>query len=317
MREEYLFEYWKNNQRRLQLGVIRGMSCRYLWHEELELMLSLSGEIEYFAGEKRYHLRKGDMLLFNRNCGHSIISRGSGNRTISLKLSPQVLEDWGVRASMSRPCFCVTQEPVCRDGDLRLVRKMVAGIYFYLKEEDRIFDKAAETLAVLIFVSVLHRYGMVEELDGEEGKSSGRNERMEAIGQYIMEHLTEPVTLKEVAEAAGYNKTYLSGQFKQWTGFHLSDYLKQMRIQKAIGLLEDQRYTLTEIALNCGFSDYHTFSACMAQYCGSRQAWQSCLQACERQGQKGQGNVIWFFCGHGEGARHRQGGCRGAVRIFS
>lgn len=88
MKEEYHFEYRKNDRRRLQFSVIRGMSCRYLWHEELELMLPLSGELEYFAGEKHYHLKKGDILFFNENCGHSIISRGSGNRTISLKLHP-------------------------------------------------------------------------------------------------------------------------------------------------------------------------------------------------------------------------------------
>lgn len=43
-----------------------------------------------------------------------------------------------------------------------------------------------------------------------------------------------------------------------------------MRIQKAIGMLEGQRYTLTEIALECGFPDYHSFSVCMLQYCGRK-----------------------------------------------
>lgn len=270
MKGNYNFEYWKDDRKRLQLSVIKGSSYRYLWHEELELMVVLSGEIEYFAGEECYHLHRGDMLFFNQNCGHSIISRKSGNRTVSLKLHPQILREWGVYISMVRPCFCITSEAVCSEMDIQLLREQIAWVYFYLKEEDTVFHKSAETLATLIFVHILHRYGLLKRLSGNETKISDKNERMEVIDQYITEHLTEHITLKEVAEAAGYNKTYLSGQFKQWTGFSLSDYVKQIRIQKAIGLLEEQKVTLTEIAMKSGFSDYNTFSACMMQYCGRK-----------------------------------------------
>lgn len=270
MRENYNFEYWKDDQKRLQLSVIKGSSYRYLWHEELELMVILSGEIEYFAGGECYHLHKGDMLFFNQNCGHSIISRQSGNRTVSLKLRPQILQEWGVCISMVRPCFCITSEKVCSEVDIQLLREHIAWIYFYLKEESPIFNKSAETLTALIFIHILHRYGMLKKLAGNETKISNKNERMGVINHYITQHLTEPITLQDVAEAAGYNKTYLSSQFKQWTGFNLSDYVKQIRVQRAIGMLEEQKDTLTEIAMKSGFSDYNIFSACMLQYCGRK-----------------------------------------------
>lgn len=151
------------------MGVIRGMSCRYLWHEELELMLSLSGEIEYFAGEKCYHLRKGDMLLFNRNCGHSIISRGSGNRTISLKLSPQVLADWeegkssgrNERMEVSFACDYPTVLVFHRD---RLgVISRVTGI---------LAEEGINIAFMRVFRSLRHENAcMVIETDGEAGEA--------------------------------------------------------------------------------------------------------------------------------------------------
>ena len=94
--EKYDFKYETNGQTRIQLSVIKGSSYRYLWHEELELMAVLSGELEYFASQKSYHLKAGDMLFFPYNCGHSIISREAENRTLSLKLHPRVLTEWGV-----------------------------------------------------------------------------------------------------------------------------------------------------------------------------------------------------------------------------
>ena len=72
---------------------------------------------------------------------------------------------------------------------------------------------------------------------------------MPQIDAYIREHLTENISLTQLATHVGYNKTYLSGQFRQWFGFRLSDYVKQMRLQKAIPLLEEQKKTILEIAL--------------------------------------------------------------------
>ena len=77
--EKYDFKYETNGQTRIQLSVIKGSSYRYLWHEELELMAVLSGELEYFASQKSYHLKAGDMLFFPSNCGHSIISSGKSD----------------------------------------------------------------------------------------------------------------------------------------------------------------------------------------------------------------------------------------------
>jgi glyoxylate utilization-related uncharacterized protein len=65
--EKYDFKYETNGQTRIQLSVIKGSSYRYLWHEELELMAVLSGELEYFASQKSYHLKAGDMLFFPCN----------------------------------------------------------------------------------------------------------------------------------------------------------------------------------------------------------------------------------------------------------
>lgn len=290
MRENYNFEYRRDRQRRLQFSVICGSSYRYLWHTELEMMVVLSGELEYYAGGEHYPLHRGDILFFNQNCGHSIISTRADNRTVSLKLHPQVLQNLGVCAGMSRPCFCITAEQVYSELALRQLRGYVAGIYFYIRENGRFQNRLAEILAVLAFMDILQRYGLLHEYTENGTKSFEKSDRISVINNYIESHLAEPITLENIAEATGYNKTYLSGQFKQWTGFNLSNYVKQMRIQRAISLLESRRSSLTDIALESGFSDYNTFSSCMLQYCGRKpQEYRNSIR------QNGAGNVQRHF----------------------
>lgn len=265
--EKYDFKYEAGGQTRVQFSVIKGSSYRYLWHEELELMAVLSGELEYFAGQKPYHLHAGDMLFFPSNCGHSIISREAENRTVSLKLHPRVLTEWGVYATSETQAVYIPAE---NSDCLTRYREWLADIYACFRKQTSVRYKMAESLACLLFVDLLERNGRLETERAAEMGGGNRNQYMDRIDAYIREHLTENISLSSLAAYAGYNKTYLSGQFRQWFGFRLSDYVKQIRLQKAIPLLEEQNKTILEIALACGFSDPNAFSECMMQYCGRK-----------------------------------------------
>ena len=236
--EKYDFKYETNGQTRIQLSVIKGSSYRYLWHEELELMAVLSGELEYFASQKSYHLKAGDMLFFPSNCGHSIISREAENRTLSLKLHPRVLTEWGVYGTSETQAIYIPAET---SDCLMRYREWIVDIYECFKKQTPVRYKMAESLACLLFVDLLERHGRLETEKAADVGGGNRNQYMPQIDAYIREHLTDNISLTQLAAHVGYNKTYLSGQFRQWFGFRLSDYVKQMRLQKAIPLLEEQK----------------------------------------------------------------------------
>lgn len=272
MSEEYNFEFQKDSILRFQESVIVGFSYRYLWHTELELMLVMSGNLVYFAGGEHYHLHQGDILFFNEGCGHSIISNEAENMTLSLKLHPQVLREWGVRSSLRKQSACLTQKNTCSPKQLRRIRQGIAGIHSYLMEQNTISVRAAEMMAVLVFAEVLRSAGLLEEMrefhaDSDQQKADGR---LDGTFDYLAEHLTERISLQEAASQAGYNRTYFSGLFRKQTGLSLTEYMNRMRVQKAIGYLEEGEDTLTDIAHKSGFPDYNTFSSCMLRYCGRK-----------------------------------------------
>ncbi len=77
---------------------------------------------------------------------------------------------------------------------------------------------------------------------------------------FIHEHSGETIGREDVARYAGVSEGYLSRCFTQETGCSLIHYITRYRIQQAKQLLSNGDLSITEIALEVGFSDSNYFS---------------------------------------------------------
>jgi signal transduction histidine kinase/DNA-binding LacI/PurR family transcriptional regulator/DNA-binding response OmpR family regulator len=76
---------------------------------------------------------------------------------------------------------------------------------------------------------------------------------------YIHEHYAEPTSRSELANHLGVSENYLTRCFHQEMGITPVTYLNRFRIQQARTLLERGRASITEVALDVGFSDSNYF----------------------------------------------------------
>ncbi|MGA2490272.1 MAG: response regulator, partial [Anaerolineales bacterium] len=77
---------------------------------------------------------------------------------------------------------------------------------------------------------------------------------------YIHEHYSKPIGREDVARHVGVSEGYLSRCFTQETGLSLIHYVARYRIQQAKQFLKTGEMSITEIALEVGFSDSNYFS---------------------------------------------------------
>ena len=78
--------------------------------------------------------------------------------------------------------------------------------------------------------------------------------------QYIGEHYSEPITLREAAEHVYLTPPYLCRIFKKETGVTFNEYLNRIRVNKAKELLANRKLRLTDISLLVGFEDQSYFT---------------------------------------------------------
>lgn len=75
--------------------------------------------------------------------------------------------------------------------------------------------------------------------------------------------------LKKISNDLELNPSYLSREFsKYFEDLNFGDYVRKLRIEKAITLIQNSTYTLTEIAYMTGFSDQSHFTRIFKQSTG-------------------------------------------------
>jgi len=103
--------------------------------------------------------------------------------------------------------------------------------------------------------------------------SSGQNEKMEngsllhyekrlnEVIDAVEQSYDQALPLERLAEMASFSPYHFHRIFKSYTGETPSVFVKRLRLQKAIGLIESRaKKSLAEIALNCGFAQSSDFS---------------------------------------------------------
>jgi AraC family transcriptional regulator len=80
------------------------------------------------------------------------------------------------------------------------------------------------------------------------------------IQAYVEQHLSEPLTLSELALEAGLSEFHFARMFKQSTQLAPHQFVMQRRMLRAQTLVKHSPLSLTDIAMACGFSSASHFS---------------------------------------------------------
>ncbi|MCA1994386.1 MAG: AraC family transcriptional regulator [Coleofasciculus sp. S288] len=125
----------------------------------------------------------------------------------------------------------------------------------------------AESLATALSVHLL-RYYSTRKHNLREHESGLPKQKLKQAVDYINEHLSEDLSLTEIAAELRMSQYYFCRLFKQSTGMSPHKYLIQQRIEQAKQLLKQKELTVTDVALTCGFANQSHFAKYFRLYTG-------------------------------------------------
>jgi len=89
------------------------------------------------------------------------------------------------------------------------------------------------------------------------------------LKEIMQDQIDTAISLKEISKDLDINAAYLSREFsKYFDNLTFGEYIRKQRIEKAIELLNNADYTLTEIAYLTGFSDQSHFTRIFKKHTG-------------------------------------------------
>ncbi|MBO5278720.1 MAG: AraC family transcriptional regulator [Lachnospiraceae bacterium] len=94
----------------------------------------------------------------------------------------------------------------------------------------------------------------------DERKKTYKNHIVNNVQKYISEHIEEKLNLNDIASVFNISPSYLSQLFKKYNDTGFSEYISQMKIERAKELMSEGNLKIYEIADKLGFESAFYFS---------------------------------------------------------
>ena len=100
---------------------------------------------------------------------------------------------------------------------------------------------------------------LYKEQTEKKQAADNKNENLDEMIKYIRSNFGGNLSLDFLAEQAHMSREYLSRKFKSYTGTNLSDFIAEVRIDRAKQLLRSSAHSVTDISAYCGYTSLGNF----------------------------------------------------------
>lgn len=234
------------------------------YHSFYEIIYVLEGEYSSMLENQTYHMKKGDMLLIDCNVMHKyhfIEKKHDSSKRIILWVTREMLQGLSgeemdlsacFRGQSSRAYhFPIYYEEMLRGYLLKLVMEDLPDVPS--PEAKQVLDRGYLTL-FFVYLNMLcsrREYGFSRE-------NTVFHPMVEQVADYIERHISEGISVEELARQVHMSKYYFLRKFKEQTGVTVHNFVLNKRlIQASEELLQGNN--MTQVWQNAGFADYSSF----------------------------------------------------------
>lgn len=222
------------------------------WHDFYEIELVLKGGTVTEINGQIYDMPVGSMSLITPSDVHSYRDTGEDITVLNLVFASKSLEYNSLAANvLSGDSF------VCK-----LPKKVFENIIFLIKKIDE--ESRSKSMLNGSYISYLLSCIIIElkRIKREQGMDFKENEfdagRKALV--FIRNHFKEQLTLEDVAKFMNVSTVYASRLIRQTLGYRFKEYLMDLRLEYAAGLLTYTEENISDISYYAGYNTASYFT---------------------------------------------------------
>lgn len=234
-------------------------------HTALEITMVLSGSGIYATDESEFSFESGDIFLFGTDERHWIKKLDCRTDFLNVHFEPRFIwsENFGIssgeliRVFLNRKKNPLNKLDMTKESSMS-VKRLIFQMEKELDEKKREHEIMLKVHLVNILIEMIRSFeGQIDENDFSYNAQALHH--IERSLKYIDSHLSENITLEEIANVAHMSKNYFCRIFKKLNGMSPWDYITVKRIEHAVMLLNTTDLTRLEIAQRCGYNNTSNF----------------------------------------------------------
>ena len=241
-----------------------------------ELCCCVQGTLTVCKGGERIRLREGEIMLIAPGIPHDVEAEESGSKafvtsfTISSGEFMHLIQD---RISPSTPLQRQLFDMMITELENAFVQDFEWLHLFTFRPSEnsplgaeQMICCSLEQILILLFRNATAQEGQIVQT--KQYRAAMYGYLADQVNGYIEEHLSEPLTVGEIASHFHYSRARLSTIYKATAGISLSNAISTARISRAKEMLQTGKYSVTEVSDALGFSSPQYFSHCFSRCTG-------------------------------------------------
>ena len=220
------------------------------WHNSVEISYVVKGEkVQTYTNGKKIIAKTGDVLLVNSGDLHDVYVKHPFEGIVLL-IDRSFMEQ-----------FC----PQCINHGFNLdldgeAKKQIENYLLELIKNQEQNNKIRSRILVLEIIDLLVNKLLEKEIFIREKHDDETYELVISIMEFLDYNYANKISLDDIAKITNYNQAYLSSVFKKKVGITIFEYLKNVRMERALQELKQGDDLIVNIAYNTGFANIQIFN---------------------------------------------------------
>lgn len=232
---------------------------RFHRHNYIEFEYLEYGAAEHDVCGTESTLTTGDFYAIGTEDFHKIEFTEPGS-IFTLSLYPRLLPA-AIQKLLSQFDFPVMGNiPKSKRREMSLWHRRIRCMLFH--------DEPCENEKIMGYLLLILSTALEYSKPITKKKERGKYKHIAAAIEYIEQHYNEDISLDDVAKALYLSPNHLSKLFSEANGISISEYLTEYRLEMAKHAINTTKKSITDIAMECGFGSFSSFSRSWKRYFG-------------------------------------------------
>lgn len=240
------------------------MSVSCHWHDDIEWIYMIAGNMCYYINGKRILLNEKDVLMINARQMHYGYSYQKQNcRFLCILFHPSLFGN--NQTLLQKYVTPVIENTDCEYLHFHSGQARGQKIAEYLEQICCFKEKAEnayEMQAIAVMFQLWSSLLQCGELVIQDNKNSRNNDLaiQKNMVSFIYQHYAEQLSLNEIAASGNVSRSKCCLIFKHYLQQSPVEFLNMFRLKTSCTLLRTTQKSVTEIAFSCGFNHLSYFS---------------------------------------------------------
>jgi AraC family transcriptional regulator len=155
--------------------------------------------------------------------------------------------------------------PLC--GKTRMVLEALLN-HSYTDSLENIFINAQTQMLLLYSLDCMLGEKEIDVVNCKFLANEQDREKIVKAREVLIQHIGEPITIKELSRKVAINECYLKKGFKEMFGTTIFDFYQSQRMEHAKYLLYEKGLSVTEVSMLLGYSSISHFSTAFKKHTG-------------------------------------------------